>query len=65
MKRPNLQITGLEEGEESQVKDTDNIFKQNVEEFPQPKGADAYQAVGEYARHQMDQTRKDTPQHTQ
>jgi len=31
MKRPNLKIIGIEEGEESQLKGTENIFNKIIE----------------------------------
>ena len=35
MKRPNLKIIGIEEGEESQLKGPENIFNKTIEEnFP-------------------------------
>ena len=35
MKRPNLRIIGIEEGEESQLKGPENIFNKTIEEnFP-------------------------------
>ena len=38
MKRPNLKIIGIEEGEESQLKGTENIFNKIIEEnFPNLK----------------------------
>jgi hypothetical protein len=32
MKRPNLRIIGIEEGEESQLKNSENIFKKIIDE---------------------------------
>ena len=38
MKRPNLKIIGIEEGEESQLKGPENIFNKIIEEnFPNLK----------------------------
>jgi hypothetical protein len=38
MKRPNLQIMGVEEGEETQTKSTDNLFNRIIaENFPNLK----------------------------
>jgi len=38
MKRPKLRITGIEEGEETQVKGSENIFNKIIEEnFPNLK----------------------------
>ena len=38
MKRPNLRIIGIEEGEESQLKGPENIFNKIIEEnFPNLK----------------------------
>ena len=38
MKRPNLKIIGIEEGEESQLKGPENIFNKTIEEnFPNLK----------------------------
>ena len=43
MKRPKLRIIGIEEGEETQVKSTENIFKKVVKKILQPKEGDDYQ----------------------
>lgn len=38
MKRSNLRIIRIEEGEENTLKDVENIFNKNIEEiFPNPK----------------------------
>ena len=38
MKRPNLRMIVIKEGEESQVKGTENIFNKTIEaNFPNPK----------------------------
>ena len=39
MKRPNIRITEIEEGNEAQIKDSDNIFNKILKEnFPNLKG---------------------------
>lgn len=35
--RPDLQIIEIEEGEETYVRETESIFKQNYKKIPQPK----------------------------
>ena len=46
MKRPNLRIIRTEEGEEIQVKDTENILNKIIEEKnSQPKEGDAYKGA--------------------
>lgn len=44
MKTPNLRIIGIEEGEETQIKDTEDIFNKTIEEnIPNLKRGMPYQ----------------------
>jgi hypothetical protein len=44
MRRPNVQIIGVHENEDFQLKGLANIFNKIIEEnFPKPKGRDAHE----------------------
>jgi hypothetical protein len=42
MKRPNLGIIGIEENEDSQVKEPENVFNKIRRKLPQPKDRDGH-----------------------
>ena len=56
MKRTNLRIIGIEEGEEIQLKGTENIFNKIIEEnFPNLKNLWRYKKITD---HQIDSIKK-------
>ena len=60
MKRPNLKIIGIEEGEKTQVKDTENVFNKITEEnFPNLKKEMPIKAQESYRiSNRLDEKRK-------
>jgi hypothetical protein len=54
MKRPNLQIMGVEEGEEIQTRGTDNLFNRIISENFPMQMQEAYRTPSH-------QTKKETP----
>jgi hypothetical protein len=59
MKRPNLYIVGIEEGEDIQTKGIETVFnKIRAENFPNLKKSPRYRTLTE---HQTLRTKKETP----
>jgi hypothetical protein len=61
IKRPNLQIMGVEEGKEIQTKGIDNLFNRIIaEKFPNLKKESP--RCRKFTKHQTIRTKKETPQ---
>lgn len=59
MKRPNLRIIGIEEGEELQIQASENIFNKTREENFLNLKKDVSKHTKKHTEHQIDWTRKE------
>lgn len=65
LKRPNFQIIGIDEGEDSHINDVDYMFNEIIEEsLPQTKKAITIQSQEVHKTSNRKEEKRNTPQHS-